>query len=90
LRLYTLLGTHPGADFDARSAAALADVPPRVAESLLEDLVDHHLLVQPVAGRYLFHDLVRDHARTLAAESRSSDRGRGPAERAGVRAMGPR
>ncbi|MBP2329139.1 transcriptional regulator with XRE-family HTH domain [Kibdelosporangium banguiense] len=89
LRLFTLLGTYPGADFDAHSAAALADVLPRVAESLLEDLVDHHLLIQPVAGRYMFHDLLRDHARALATELRSPDEEAGtcaPAARTGVRA----
>lgn len=69
LRLFALLGRHPRPDFDVPAAAAAADVPPRVAESLLEDLVDHHLLAQPVAGLYVFHDLVRDHARALPAGS---------------------
>ncbi|MEU3232446.1 helix-turn-helix domain-containing protein [Nocardiopsis alba] len=69
LRLFTLLGRHPRPDFDVPSAAAAADIPPSVAESLLEDLVDHHLLMQPVAGRYVFHDLMRDHAKALTAGS---------------------
>jgi transcriptional regulator with XRE-family HTH domain len=68
LRLFTLLGTFPGAVFDANCAAALTGLSPRMAESLLEDLVDHHLVMQPVAGRYMIHDLLRDHAKTLSTE----------------------
>src|SRR5439155_6485649 len=66
-RIFRLLGVHPGADFDAHVAAALADVPVDVAEELLEDLVDAHLLEAPAAGRYRFHDLLRDFARQLVS-----------------------
>jgi DNA-binding SARP family transcriptional activator/tetratricopeptide (TPR) repeat protein len=65
-RMFRLLGLHPGADFDAYSAAAMACTSPRDAESLLEALVDTHLLRQPAAGRYSFHDLLREYARELA------------------------
>jgi DNA-binding SARP family transcriptional activator/Tfp pilus assembly protein PilF len=65
--LFRLLGLHPGADFDAHVSAALADVPVDVAEDLLEDLVDAHLLEAPAAGRYRFHDLLRDYARLLVS-----------------------
>jgi DNA-binding SARP family transcriptional activator/tetratricopeptide (TPR) repeat protein len=64
-RLFRLLGHHPGADFDVASAAALAGMPPSRAEPLLESLVDLHMLTQPAAGRYSFHDLLREYARTL-------------------------
>jgi len=65
-QLFRLLGLHPGADFDRYSAAALADVPPRRAESLLEALVDAHLLRHSANGRYTFHDLLREYAHGLA------------------------
>ncbi|MFI6316526.1 AfsR/SARP family transcriptional regulator [Nonomuraea sp. NPDC050556] len=68
-RMFRLLGLHPGADVDARAAAALAGLPADRAEDLLEDLLDAHMLLQTEPGRYTFHDLLRDHARsTVAAE----------------------
>jgi DNA-binding SARP family transcriptional activator/tetratricopeptide (TPR) repeat protein len=65
-RMFRLLGLHPAATFDAYSAAALAETTPGEAESLLESLVDAHLLTQPAGGRYSFHDLLREYARQLA------------------------
>ncbi len=66
-RMFRLLGLYPGAEIDLRSAAALADLPTHRAARLLEGLVDAHVLHQSSADRYRFHDLVRDHARTLVA-----------------------
>jgi DNA-binding SARP family transcriptional activator/tetratricopeptide (TPR) repeat protein len=60
--LYRLLSLHPGSDLDTRAAAALADVPVQHAGELLDNLIDAHLLEEPVAGRYRFHDLIRAHA----------------------------
>jgi DNA-binding SARP family transcriptional activator len=65
-RMFRLLGLHPGADFDAWSAAALAQSSPHEAESVLEALVDAHLLQVAATGRYTFHDLLREYARGLA------------------------
>jgi DNA-binding SARP family transcriptional activator len=65
-RMFRLLGMHPGDDFAAGSAAALLGVTSREAETLLEELVDDHLLQQSTAGRYHFHDLLRPYARHLA------------------------
>ncbi|KAB2380167.1 tetratricopeptide repeat protein [Actinomadura montaniterrae] len=67
-RLFRLLGELPGSSFDEYVAAALADVPPRTARALREDLGDAPLVQQPAAGRYRLHDLVRRHARRAAAE----------------------
>ena len=67
-RMFRLLGQLPGPDIDAYGAAALADVPFHDARDLLEDLLDHHLLVQHERGRYTFHDLVREFARSLSDE----------------------
>jgi tetratricopeptide (TPR) repeat protein/transcriptional regulator with XRE-family HTH domain len=61
---YALLGMHPGADFDLDAAVALVGAPPPRTGRLLDDLLDAHLLQEPVPGRYRFHDLVREHAST--------------------------
>ncbi|ASO20887.1 DNA-binding SARP family transcriptional activator/tetratricopeptide (TPR) repeat protein [Actinoalloteichus hoggarensis] len=74
-RLFRLLGVHPGDDITAHTAAALGDLHPDDAESLLEDLLDEHLLHQSTPGRYHFHDLLRSFARERAhAEESASDR----------------
>jgi DNA-binding SARP family transcriptional activator len=70
-RMFRLLGRIPGQDVDAHGAAALADVSFHDARDLLEDLLDHHLLVQHERGRYTFHDLVREFARSLSDEEPS-------------------
>jgi tetratricopeptide (TPR) repeat protein/transcriptional regulator with XRE-family HTH domain len=66
-RLFRRLGLHPGADIDAYAAAALNGTTPGQARRHLEALYDQHLITQPASGRYRFHDLIREHARTLAA-----------------------
>ncbi|MDI5976855.1 ATP-binding protein [Amycolatopsis magusensis] len=68
-RLFRLLSLHPGASCDADAAAALADLPLRVAERLLVSLSDAHLLTQPVMGRYGYHDLVREFAASVRAST---------------------
>jgi tetratricopeptide (TPR) repeat protein len=67
-RLYRYLGLTPGPEVDTNAAAALLDRDPAVAERLLQALVDHNLLLEPSAGRYRMHDLIRAHARTLAGQ----------------------
>jgi tetratricopeptide (TPR) repeat protein len=64
--MFRLLGLHPGADVEARAAAALVGLDLLAATPVLEQLVDANLLQQEAAGRYSFHDLVRDHARNTA------------------------
>lgn len=66
-RMFGLLGLVPGEDIDAYGAAALAGIPLANARSLLEDLVDVHLLQEPAAGRYRMHDLLRQAARAETA-----------------------
>jgi tetratricopeptide (TPR) repeat protein len=70
-RMFRLLGVHPGRDVDVHAAAALAGVPADDAETLLEDLLDAHVLAQHEPGRYTFHDLLREHARATAAAEES-------------------
>ncbi|MGI5152922.1 ATP-binding protein [Plantactinospora sp. CA-294935] len=62
-RMFGLLGLVPGEDIDAYGAAALAGIPLANARSLLEDLVDVHLVQEPAAGRFRMHDLLRQAAR---------------------------
>jgi tetratricopeptide (TPR) repeat protein/DNA-binding SARP family transcriptional activator len=73
-RLYELLGLHPGPDFDEHAAAALASGTPAGVRSLLDVLLDIHLLGEPAPGRYRFHDLTRDHATASAARLPRADR----------------
>lgn len=65
--LFRRLGLIPGPDLDCYAAAALLEVDPAAATRLLEDLVDHNLLLCHTPGRYRPHDLIRAYARTLAA-----------------------
>ena len=66
-RLFRRLGLIPGADFDARAAAALEGTSLEAARRRLEELYDQHLITEPASGRYQLHDLLREHAWTLAA-----------------------
>ncbi|KAA2265668.1 tetratricopeptide repeat protein [Solihabitans fulvus] len=76
-RLFRLLALHPGPDFDAHAAAAVADVGVGEADRLLEELVDVHLLQQRTPGRYRFHDLLGQHAaKVLAQDEPEEDRAR--------------
>lgn len=61
-RLFTLLGLHPGPDFSAATAAAVAGLGVSEAGALLERLLDEHLLEQRTMDRFEFHDLLRVHA----------------------------
>jgi tetratricopeptide (TPR) repeat protein/transcriptional regulator with XRE-family HTH domain len=67
-RLFRRLGLHPGPDFDSYAAAALADIDVPTAARRLEALYDQHLLIEPGYGRYRMHDLIREHARSQAAD----------------------
>ena len=66
-RLFRRLGLHPGPDIDAYAAAALDGSGVAAARRRLEALYDQHLVTEPAGGRYRLHDLIREHARTLAA-----------------------
>jgi tetratricopeptide (TPR) repeat protein/transcriptional regulator with XRE-family HTH domain len=66
-RLFRRLGLHPGPDVDAYAAAALDGTSLAAARRRLQGLYDQHLITEPARGRYRFHDLIREHARTLAA-----------------------
>ncbi|WP_336211676.1 AfsR/SARP family transcriptional regulator [Nonomuraea sp. LPB2021202275-12-8] len=67
-RMFRLLGLAPGRDIDPYGAAALAGISEEEAEELLEGLLDAHMLLQLEPGRYTFHDLLREHARSIAED----------------------
>jgi hypothetical protein len=60
--MFRLLGLHPGVDIGLPAAAVLSDTPVREARELLDQLASAHLLNQPRADRYQFHDLLRVYA----------------------------
>lgn len=65
--LFRRLGLLPGDEVDAYAAAALLEADLHAADTLLERLADHSLLIGIAPGRYRLHDLLRIHARALAA-----------------------
>ena len=71
-RLFALLSVHPGTDFDALAAAALADVPPAEAARRLGQLADRYLVTEETAGRFRFHDLIGAFAGRYAREAVSA------------------
>lgn len=71
-RIFRLLGLNPGVDIALDAVTALADVPLIECEAILETLVDHNLLLQPVPGRYALHNLLHHHARSLADTNESA------------------
>ena len=66
-QLFRRLGLHPGPSVDAYAAAALDGITLDAARRCLDELYDQHLLTEPAPGRYQLHDLLGEHARTLAA-----------------------
>jgi tetratricopeptide (TPR) repeat protein/transcriptional regulator with XRE-family HTH domain len=66
-RLFRHLGLVPGPGFDAYAAAALDGASLNITRRHLEELYDQHLITESAPGRYLLHDLLREHARALTA-----------------------
>jgi hypothetical protein len=67
--LFRLLGSHPGPDWDAYSAAALADTDLDHARRALELLAHAHLLHRTDSFRFGMHDLLRAYAVHLTLRS---------------------
>jgi hypothetical protein len=72
-RLFRRLGLHPGADIDAYAAAALDNTDLQATRRHLGELYDQNLIGEPARGRYRLHDLIREHARALAAAEDAAD-----------------
>jgi tetratricopeptide (TPR) repeat protein/transcriptional regulator with XRE-family HTH domain len=72
-RLFRRLGLHPGSELDSYATAALDGTGLMAARRSLEDLYEQYLLTEPAHGRYRLHDLLREHARALAARDDSDE-----------------
>ncbi|GHJ15486.1 ATP-binding protein [Micromonospora sp. AKA38] len=79
--VFRLLGVHPATEFDCYSVAALAGMSVLQAEASLEALVDDNVVLQPRAGRYQLHDLLRDAAQQLHEQHDDPTDSRRAAER---------
>ncbi|HKE52258.1 MAG TPA: NB-ARC domain-containing protein, partial [Actinomycetes bacterium] len=67
-RIFRLLGLIPGPDTTRATTGALAGVGPDAVTHALDGLAAAHLIEQPLAGRYRFHDLIRLFAIERATE----------------------
>jgi tetratricopeptide (TPR) repeat protein len=72
-RMFRLLGLNPGPDIGAGAAAGLTATDREQALAALGELVAAHLLAEPAAGRYAFHDLLRGYAAELTASTDAED-----------------
>ncbi|MFJ5036108.1 BTAD domain-containing putative transcriptional regulator [Streptomyces sp. NPDC088560] len=66
-RLFRLLGLHPSREVTLPVAASLAGSDLRRTRQDVAELMEHHLLVELVAGRYTCHELLRTFARELSS-----------------------
>ncbi|MGW1623841.1 BTAD domain-containing putative transcriptional regulator [Streptomyces sp. NPDC002172] len=66
-RLFRLLSLHPSRDITVPAAASLAGTDLRRTRQDVSELMDHCLLVEPAAGRYTCHELLRTCARELSS-----------------------
>lgn len=73
-RLFRRLGLHAGPDIDVYAAAAMDGTDVETARQLLNGIYDQYLIDEPVHGRYRLHDLIREHARTLAGQDSPAER----------------
>jgi tetratricopeptide (TPR) repeat protein/transcriptional regulator with XRE-family HTH domain len=72
-RLFRRLGLVPGPSVDGYAAGAVDGTSLDAARRCLDELYDQHLITEPAPGRYQLHDLLREHARTLAAADDPAD-----------------
>ena len=72
-RLFRRLGLHPGTEIDGYAAAALDGTDLPAVRRRLGELHDQHLISEPTRGRYRLHDLLREHARALAAADEAAE-----------------
>ncbi|WP_371493746.1 AAA family ATPase [Kitasatospora sp. NBC_00374] len=73
-RLFTLLGLHPGGVIETCAAAALADLPPATARTMLARLDATHLLEESTPGHYTRRELVRRYGARRAADLTCDER----------------
>jgi DNA-binding SARP family transcriptional activator/tetratricopeptide (TPR) repeat protein len=71
VRMFRLLGLHPGPDITIPAAASLARIAPLQVRRALRELAGAHLVNEHLPGRYAMHDLLRAYA---AEQARAFDR----------------
>ncbi|MFI0411540.1 tetratricopeptide repeat protein [Actinomadura sp. 3N508] len=75
--LFRALSLHPGPEFGAGAAAALAGAGDRAARRSLDALASAHLIEPGPGGRFQFHELLRSYAMDRSRrEDRQDDRNR--------------
>lgn len=72
-RAFRLLALSDAPTVPLPIAAAMLDLPLRVSEQVLEDLVDAHLLTCPRQGSYGFHDLPRLFGKERADDAETAE-----------------
>ncbi len=70
-RVFRYLSVAPGPDVGLRAVASLVDLATEQVQPLLDELIQIHLIDEPVPGRYTFHDLLRAYAAEQAARQDS-------------------
>ncbi len=81
-RLFRRLALHPGPDITLAAATALCGTDPTEVRRAADQLLDRHLLDEPVRDRYQLHDLARAFAGRLHAREET-----GPARRDALRRL---
>lgn len=71
--VFRRIGLHVGVEFGPRAITALTGFSLDKAERVLEELLSHHLVSEPVPHRFIMHDLLRDYARSLIEAADSED-----------------
>jgi DNA-binding SARP family transcriptional activator len=66
-RMLRLLGLHPGPHLTVPAAASLCGLPEKAAGTLLGELAQANLVLEPVPGRFALHDLMREYATELVS-----------------------
>ncbi|MEV0639469.1 tetratricopeptide repeat protein [Streptomyces sp. NPDC050619] len=70
--VFRRVGLHVGVEFGPWAIVALTGFSLDTAERVLEELMAHHLVSEPIPHRFTMHDLLRDYARSLV-EARDAD-----------------
>lgn len=73
VRMFQLLGIHPGPDVNVSATASLCATSVAQARKALDELTRANLLEEHLPGRFAFHDLLRAYARELARSQQSAD-----------------
>ena len=81
-RMFRVLGEHPGPDFSADLVAACVIDEAGGHRRSLTELVSANLLTERAPGRYAFHDLLHQYAKSLAQQNDSLDERAAGLERA--------